>query len=405
MTLRAALFILFSLVLQDLAVAATSSNPSTVRRPAGDWKSSGGTGIVCFQTPEQAKSYDKTVAQNVALSDEMVSQMTSLETLEHWERSNESFNNSLPADSLIKNLNQRLLIAAPLIAVQMDAVAQRIHRGSWQQTGLLEPTHDADPQRPFSELPAECRQIQLVVRVNRVVEAGEMPDIHVYFDSRLFEKLNPLNQAMLEIHERLYVLARQVGHADSFRTRLLVRTLFDENFWKTADVDARSMAMKLQSRFDYHFGNYIDIFYSFFRPENPKPFSPSARLQSLYEMVHLMKDSLHSCFEAKKVAPEECRQEIFAPAFLARLTDEQQFVFTYRWILTRTAPAALPNSEVTLIEWQDIEMKKKAALGMLGACVVIQQRVSLGVPFVAANRYCENRAKFFSPTPKGKDQN
>lgn len=405
MTFLRVFTILFAIVLPSVAVAGPLSTPLTDRSVAGDWKSSGGTGIVCFQTVGDAKAYDQVVGQNISLSDDLISKIATLETLEHWEKRAESFDRTHSSAELLEILRKRLLITAPLIAVQLDAVAERIHQGSWQQSGVLEPTHDADPQRPLDQLAPECRQIQLVVRVNSVVEAGQMPDIHVYFDARLFEKLDPLNRAMLEVHERLYVLGRQVGHGDSMRTRLLVRTVFDEDFWKAAEIDSPSMAMKIQNRFDYQLGNYIDIFYSFLKSKDVTPFSPASRFQSLYQVVHKLSARLHACLQNNVPPKQDCRANLFEQKFLATLTDEEQFMYVYRWILTRSAGSALPNSETVAVEWKDREMKVRSAFAMLGACKLIQGNAPAEVPFLAAARYCQDRSKALSQSPMGKDRN
>ena len=401
----------------SLETMAISLTATIQRAPAGgDWKSSGETGVACFKTVEDAQEYDLVRVANVPLSDEMVDKIASLETLEHWEKKSESYPTDLSANELLSLLQQRLRRHASIVAVQLEAVASRIHLGSWEQKGILEPTQDAIPERPIEQL--ECRQIQLAVRVNQVTEVGQMPEIHVYYDPRLYNKLNSLNQTLLRLHERVSVLCRQVGHHDSFRVCLVVRRWFDENLWAREKENPAGLAMSLQNLLDHHLGNYIDIFNVTLQKKTIQPFTPSSRFNSLYKVVHFFSEQMEKCMgplgDSKEWTEEKapqiqkiriaCMNAAFADDIISRLPDEQQFAYVYRWMLTQKASKFLPNSELSVIEWKDPEMKQLADQGMREACHLIQNRIlPQSQVYVPAARYCSQTE--FNQSPTGKNQN
>lgn len=349
--------------------------PGSIRSTSGgDWESSGGTGVACFSSPEEAQRFDKSTTSGEPISDDIISSIDSLVTLEYWERKNENFSSGKDAAEILARLQRRLKLNAPIVSRQLEVVADRIHIGSWIASENLEPTQDAQPEKPIvtPETP-DCRQIQLAVRMSQKTGVEQVPSLQVYFDSRLLAKLDALNRAMLELHERFYVLARQVGQANSRRTRMVVRRLFDENFWARTATTPGQLAMSVQNSMDFHLGNYIYIFSSLIPLTSEIALgSPQSRLMSLKSTIDKLSAALKVCVTLngnEGPALQRCKSELFtSSSFTDQLNAEETFVYLYRWRFNPQFPHFL-NNEITMIDWHDdIEMQALARQALGEAC-------------------------------------
>jgi hypothetical protein len=397
----------FIAILLVLAGLSPSLSKALSEGGGGDWQSNGGTGVACFKTPEGAAAFDRLNLAKQALDDQTIRQISTLITLEHWEQRKENYPTDLSREQILARLQKRLQMSAPLFSVQLALVENRIHFESWAAKVQLDPTNDAEPERPIT---GNCRQIQLAVRRHIPRPVDQLPELHVDFDLRLWNLLSPLDQAMLELHERIYVLGRQVGHSDSLRTRRLVRGLLDENFWTLEADDPPAMARKVQNWLDFHLGNYVNILFSVMEPSpTPKPFTPLERLATLRTLVEKASAAKKVCMVKGGGTAEDCDSEMFTPKFGGTLTGAESFILTARWVFPRFFPN-LPNTELFMVDWQDEEMKAIGARAFKYNCwgfyTLMEDGRDRGPKFAAAVRYCQDSGIGpITPAPKETDQN
>ncbi len=277
----------------------------------------------------------------------------------------------------------------------MYDVRALIQVNSWNKSQQLEVINDAYPSRDVKEANPNCRLIQLAVRYIQASPLEKIPPVKVSFDSRLWEKLDATNQAILVLHEEIYLISKQSGHKDSRYTRALVKKLMNKVVWSISDPDY--LAMKVQNEINFGFGDYIHVLYnSSPLPKNPAPFSPESRYRSFRTMIQKVRAAMEVCPDSPRQDFLKCHAENLKDYISGKLelTNEEAFLLYYRWAITYQH-SDLPNSEIVSVYWPDPEFKKIAEDAMVKACdyIIVKAMMSFeleGHTLQKSKAYCRD---------------
>lgn len=391
------ILILLLTLINFVACSDVSNHPSggvpSSTTTGGDWESSGGAGVACFKTSEAVEKYDAAVIAKIALTDEMVESIDSLKTLEYWEAPDFEWMTGDSSETIVDLVHQRLRTSAALFAKKMYDVRKLIQVDSWNQSYQLDLIDDANPIRDVKEQNIKCRLIQLAVRYTQSTPLEKIPPVKVSFDSRLWKKLDATNQAILILHEQVYLIGKQAGHKDSRYTRALVNRFMNQVLWSIPDPDY--LAMKVQNEINRSFGDYIHVLYeSSPLPKKSKRFSAESRYRSFRTMIKKVRSGMELCSDSSQQSIEKCREENLNSFKNGKseLTDEEAFLFYYRWEITYQR-SGLPNSEIVSVYWPDTDFKKIAENAMEKACdyIIVSAMMSFDSekqPLQKAKNYC-----------------
>lgn len=261
---------------------------------AGGSFSGGEDGVVCFPDAPTAEA----AVENGVLKSEYKSKVSKVYAAEYWEgaaaenpcnarirfKSYRTSAGNLRARDMISFAMLHLGIYRPNLVKRLDEIETLIGFDRWDAVTAVEPVDDSE----ISESPGGgyCRMSQVPKSSNcRVVQLARRDQIgpkkyRITFDAELYRKLDPLNQAMVQLHERVYLLGSLLGHKRSENTRFLVMTLFEDR----AAGEARAFGAALLAGDFSLYSELIDL-----EPHRPQPSSEDGRIRSyerLYDLVN-----------------------------------------------------------------------------------------------------------------------
>ena len=359
------MLLLRTLFLLGLLVAGCDRRPSPIPSPGGPhleggWESSGGGGVACFETPEQAKEYDRG-----GITDELRKKVRSLEMLESFELKDIATfaAKGRTVKEILASVDSFLETYAPIFRERLRLVEDRIDYAVWEDNRHLPRVNDAKIMRAITD--PRCRSIQLAVRYSRSTP-GKLPQLRVEVDRWLFEnKLDVINQAILILHERLYVMGKEMKHLSSNPLRALVGWLLCDEIHQLRRIYTHDslMALNVQGRLGTLFGDYYFLFVA--DPADKPRRIPSTRGQysrfvSFGSLLKILRERKGKCLDAnhydaqtpkrKEELQFECSTVALNPSEMAKLiTDEESFLFMARWYLDYIG--AIQTSE-HLVVWQ-----------------------------------------------------
>jgi hypothetical protein len=223
---------------------------------AGGWTSTGGgSGVACFKTENFAKKADLFITKNQPFDEELFNNIESVELLDLFKASIEakklitqewSPNNHNYAQwsDLYHSLSYRIKTLAPLFGLSLEVLDSKMNFETWKpvsQLILLKdqylPTDSKNINigKEIALSHPRCRLIQVVTRNSMAPHKSAtiysnsfpLPDSFFAFEIQyikpLFDKMDFLNQALLYLHEQLYLMGTPIGHLSSDDTRYWVR--------------------------------------------------------------------------------------------------------------------------------------------------------------------------------------
>jgi len=318
------------------------------------WESSGGDGVACYASEAEAIEGKR---ENIV----------TLVTLDFWDAQvNFSFNSPhthyLDYLSEVENF---LIRHSPIFYSRYRMISGKMDRLKWTDHRDLPNIEDSHPHRP---LPSHCRLIQLAIRRARG-GVGKVPEFSVEYDRDLVEnKLDALNQAMLELHENLFLMGKQtpVPQSSSDDIRRLVAYFFaEETHAELRQIPIPSMrSKKVQAELGRYYGDY----YRFFMNEALAPvgtgtlekFNQRTRYLSFGQLLEKIRSRKDACIKKLQANPEltgfdlrremrHCDHEATYGHDLGNLlSPEEAFVYLGRWVADGFG--ALLNSE-NLVAW------------------------------------------------------
>ena len=320
-----------------LAAILISSLLLTIPAFAGDWESSGGDGVACWKTLSEAAKARRELTEQKHLSLESKKAISSLETLDYWEYkektgliSLEKYN--IPRSEVLRQVDEFLFESVPLFARRLRLAADKIKLKDWADEPHLVDVKDSVPIRKIGR---RCLLIQLVERRSKE-NPGRLPKVSVSVDRWLFEnKLSPMNQAVLEVHERIYIIGRALGYQNSNRIRNLVMKIVTAVFkFEARKSRPIGLAAQISRVIHFDFGEYIRIFAKEAPPVDiaDSPYSPYSRFVSFASVLEASKKQVGRCLkQSEKPSYKWCKDQVIAFQFAANdLSEEQSFMF-YAW--------------------------------------------------------------------------
>ena len=391
---------LFLAIIVALALVACSRRPgSTPGAPsvaapaptqtadAGGWGSSGGGyGVACWASPDEAKQADDAIANAKPFAAKTKSAIRSLVALETWEieKKLRSWPN-LSAREILAAVDARIADASPLFALRLEQLKPVIRRERWTANAdgkAWRATEDAHPKRP---LPPECRLAQLVIRRTDHRDAyaaypDRLPRVRVDFDADLMALMSERDQALIETHERFYLLARSIGHATSDQVRESVVIVFAKEFWDRDLTIAASY--KFQGDIIDVLGDYVLFFAGEPSHAAAARYSPESRYDSFLSGLRKIRERVVSCQErgglkSGERAPdtpaalsiiERCKlAEYWVPKLTTYLTDEEMFLQFARGYLDHEGLGAYA-SEYLSVPPQNERARARSRAAVRSAC-------------------------------------
>lgn len=384
------------------AIKLDKLDPKSLKKGGGWGSSGGGSGVACFTNPTTAEQAQVYIAQGLPLPLDLKKQIQQLETLDYWEwKQAKPFALFQPKSQdfqeIVQEMYKHASLAAPIFIYRLQQTSQVIELTNWSGKTSLPRIDDATPTH---NLPESCKLIQLAARyTNETYVKGEGPSVRrplvkVDFDQDLFAMLDPLNQAILVVHEQMYLLGQATGHDTSNEIRPLVLRLFQEK------LDHQSLRWDLV----WFFGDYILYFAEDFKVE-AAPGTQESRFNSFYEMLRRTRAQTRSCVERKKLQlssqlPAEkninkfCKDEAMDPRENQKwFTDEMAFLFVSYYYLDGTQKFF--NAELLLAPLKDFQFLNHSQANLEATCKAMGMMAKNRGPIlnelaVQGVRYCQS---------------
>lgn len=375
----------------------------------GGWEGSGGDGVACWNSQEEAQRAEAEIGVYGILSEKSKAAIASLVTLEYWEFKDKVYFPEMATsrEQVLQKVQSFLEEYAPIFASQLKIVSDRISIDTWQKMDGVRQISDSTPARSIKKENGLCRLVQLAGRFSKSRGIGKFPEVFVELDQVLFVKLNPLNQAMLILHERLYLLGRMINHYNSDDVRKVVARLTSSDLEMKLLMGMKpvELSVLVQGFLVNFFGDYIQ----FFSEEIPqisidRP-NQYTRFRSFLAVNNRHRALLDACFSEQKVdaAPkdekerleEDCRFKVFSGrSLLDSFSSEEAFVFLARYHLQYSL-YALNSEHLMVFDAENplaVSAEQKARLRE--ACSILEstrpELSELNIPVPKALDYCRS---------------
>jgi hypothetical protein len=371
------------------------------------WVSSGGGGVACFGNEEDAAAAEKLAAEGRDLG-ELKSRIRRLVTLDYWD-----FNGELTfepagksAEALLEEVGALFELHTPIFHERYQLLKNNVRYETWEAKSALPLITDRTPRKPLTD--PKCRLVQLAVRHSRSTP-GSFPELRLEVDEELSEKLDPLNLAMLILHERLYVLGKltPIQHPTSDDIRFVVTYLFSKEIRTAIAKETKPSwaALPVQRVLNRMFGDYYEFFLNdpYNQLASPPPgITPYSRSQSFGTLVTKMRNRKARCMEEGhylEKSPEERRD--LGEACLAEavedldlqstFTEEEAFLFLSYWTFGAQGTVNNPENLAVWNREKPAEVSLRQEGDLMRACLQVVQANRIFVPNVYAKAltYCE----------------
>jgi hypothetical protein len=345
----------------------------------GGWGSSGGgSGVACYK-------------------DNTKKEMISVVTLDYWDwQATKPFELFTPKSTeyqgILKEVDGRISMHAPLFIYRLRQASHIIEISDWSKKTNIPKINDANPVK---KLPENCELVQIAARYHRDAEiitgngpTSKVPEVRIDFNKELFDLMDPLNQAILVLHEQMYMMGKTIGHHTSDDIRPVVMRFFEKDLNNPAKI--RNYKFDLRIYLSSYFGDYILYFSDIVL--NASPLTQESRFNSFMEMIKTLRKRIHEC-SAKGTAIVECKDFVIADTAgnLKWLTDEMAFMFYTNYILDMANQ--IINSELIIAPLQEENFRKTAQERLTYTCQIMRQyRKKLPEPDLAekAQNYCSS---------------
>lgn len=400
----------------------------------GGWESSGGGGVACFKSVEDAKAAKQALASTGVLSKQIRAKIQSVVTLDTWDNieaedhflkqgmmilpSNKYYSGEPLVFSpdllkikddkkIVDTILNSLSLSAPLFAERLLTLKERFPVETWKPSIEVPLVKDSTPRKAITET---CVLIQLANRYT-ISKKNEVPETKIVFDQEIFEKfLSPIDRAVLFMHEFLYLLAKEGGHQNSDFIRRLNILFFALDYKDKATPSQINLEANLMRRcLDLPFGDYMRFFLEDdeLRPTVSAPGSQESRYFSLISMMKKLRAGMKTCLDEKgyDTSAEKGKWTIVRECQAANIegksaakesfTDEEAFLFLARFVFDQEARKY--NSELLSSRKLKIPFTEPEALQaqMQFYCNRMIDKPAIGFLDVQekAKMYCQNTLK------------
>lgn len=402
----------------DIKIKSESKGDS---QSGGGWGSSGGgSGVACFANADMAREANQYISKNHVLPQSLIDQITELTTLDYWEWKQGEANalvsiSGKSLEEIVYDTHKRMAQLVPLFIFRLQQAGELIEFKTWSQQDQIPRIDDANPTK---ELPENCKLVQLAARFAKErysVHSGpakNVPLVRVELNQVLFEKLDLLNQAILIIHEQLYLLGQMTGYKTSDKIRSFVMTFFVAELEQISAISEGRYNLRI--RLMQYFGDYLNYFGEDLK-YNSKPFTQESRFNSFYALVNTLKEKKSLCEDGKMPQEElvpwrpdlekhSCQDYVMNPASISKwATDEM--IFTYLMHFVFDLSFRVVNAEDVLTPFQDEQLVERSQIVLKLTCNIIRnnhERWDIADLPIRALRYCEEAIRL---SPMEKDQN
>lgn len=202
----------------------------------GGWSGGGGTGIACWSNTEDAKVAQYARTQKLPLPKELYERIKTLEVTEFWENRDKKFVQPLVKETsniyLQRILNVYFSNIAPSFKTKLEQALLQIDSSEEKLSAdqYLMQIEDTGPIKNYAkkEFTDYCSVVQIATRyartINDVVETKFLLDFDLYNKLGLREGVlrrerQVINQALLRLHEGLYLLGYNLNQSTSEKVR------------------------------------------------------------------------------------------------------------------------------------------------------------------------------------------
>lgn len=251
----------------------------------------GGTAVACFKSKEIA---DKAMDSHGRLQENYRNQIISLSTTEMFNRyiSFPVERNETATDYLQRVININIRPLSERFAEKLIKSIQLVSNfESWSVKKSLPFVNDLghDPHlQNKMDINVQCKIVQVIRRTQ--MSLRPIPQLRFDFDQDLFDRLGTegfqetvdnlqsifgnlktLNQAILILHEAVYIMAMELKQLDSSKTRRLTSLLLDKNFFLGLNADYFSTEGRATAFADTLFATGFDFYQFLFQDLSHNP--------------------------------------------------------------------------------------------------------------------------------------
>lgn len=339
--------------------AASTAFLMPVLSLAGGFSGSGGGGAVLTIKNKSDLKKANTLRNSGKPLPLKLAKRGQLRTLERFEME-KSGTTPLPFSSgeswqtILDRAYDNVRMISPVLARRLEQVSQWMAFADWRQFADLPIINDATPRH---ELAPTDFYLQAALRLsngnNLAVQgpARQKVDIKVLFNQELFELFDPLDQAILVLHEQLYALGQAGGLNTSDDIRPLVTLFFSEY---SQDLKERSrdglLAVGLlpffKEQLTLKFGDYAVYFSQVDKIQKTKDRSADRHFNLFVEVILELRDLMRECNKTG-IEKAACAAKVLTE-YVARddLPPERAFVFINYFLLEKTL--GIVNSEIIM---------------------------------------------------------
>lgn len=410
-------------------------------KKSGGWTSSGGGGtVLCYGDEETLANAVEEIETVGLLSDESIDAATRVVTHEYAERwrdgvvlesemaffeavqkaltenngqlTNADIEESKQAflkkswQEIVQLIDDKVYAHSPVFWDRLWLLRRTMPRKNWIPAKLT-PVKDFEIKPPVSnqhpaarELGKSCLHWPAVIRKFDFRPGVEKP-ITLYFEPRIWERLGPLNRALLVYHEEIYAMMQFLGIHTADRPRSVVRRFFSWRYWlnlqnKYSDQAIRARAF--QADLGPDFGDYYKFFANQVNPVaalGPRA-TPASWYTSYFLATNNFNDLLKSCLEQAERSSEPNKWDICEGTAMNQMFDqisdqrdgEMAFILMVRFELD-FVPGLISGSEWFLLSNHSDEtwMTPTHLLEMAKACGYLQS------PTMESSKYYQSHPK------------
>lgn len=411
---------------------------------AGGWTSSGGgSGVVCFMNVKSARQAEATQAVGKPLPKNLINAISSVEPLDFYEANQEVRNQIIdnwhqfqgethvPSQNsqdewtvALKGIQQRIKFLSPLMGLTLEALNKKMEEQTWvklESLPLMDDQYDPSVNQNQENLQTlslkikkkapRCRLFQIIKR-SSVKSVGTptanqdrlIPEDYGRFQIEyvdvLFTRMSALGQAMLYLHEQLYLMGSSLGHPSSEIVRYWVREfvmLREENIFLSPQLkfvvppsdhvfDHRPEEEGFQHpkppawlrvRMTQSFGDYIFYYFKEWGEPIAKA-DPRSSFAVFTQMLRQSRTFMESCLNTPQTKSERslCFNLMLSSVFSSsEMNDQQEYLYLV-WLYYGAAPNGQLNYEYIVTPDSDAEIAEQRSRAQALICRQIQTDLS-----------------------------
>jgi len=302
----------------------------------------GGGGVAQAKTAEDTALLRSALERRKALPEDLLSRLK-IRTLEHWEMEKKGVKPfAIPKDAtwetVLEMAKENIRAVSPMLLQRLNMAEEWMSFADWQEFQGMGRLHDASTK---FELDSNETPIQLALRFSEGNNGpGDGPArgrlrLKVVFNKPVFDRMDPVDQAMLVLHELFYALAQATGHQNSDQIRPHVRVFFSEQLVKLRRLSENGLypvepIPMIRKKLIETFGDYPLFFSSADLNSRGEAKSADRHRSVFVEVLTKLRETMRSCRESGLEGPV-CAEKAFRAfgekSMQGELSDEQAFMF------------------------------------------------------------------------------